>query len=68
VINLSGLNINIESLNDKFIEKDFSDEVNSKLYLKEFRKVLSKREKEVFNYIFIKLQRINNISCFICIL
>jgi RNA polymerase sigma factor (sigma-70 family) len=54
VINLSGLNINIESLNDKFIEKDFSDEVNSKLYLKEFRKVLSKREKEVFNYIFIK--------------
>lgn len=54
ITNLSGLNVNIERLSEEFVQKDFSDDVNSQLYLKEFVKKLSKREKEVFNYIFIK--------------
>lgn len=52
--NLESINVPIEIIDNDYMKDDFEDEITSEIELESFYKLLSKREKQVYYYIFIK--------------
>jgi RNA polymerase sigma factor (sigma-70 family) len=53
-IELETINIPLEYIDERFIEEGFENEIIDNIVLKDFIKKLSPREKEVFNFRFVK--------------